>query len=96
MFQKILNYIKNLFSKPEEIKIKPPVHPTIEELNERNQKIRESYENKKPENEKSVCCPNCRRSSEATVECEKCKTVGCDACFTYDPMSNKHYCDDCW
>ena len=71
--------------------------PTIywADLDERDKSIRALYANDEVE---KVVCNNCGElvNKDEIVNCLLCNASGCKNCFTYDPKSDKYYCDSCW
>ena len=74
----------------------PPKVPTLQELDNRDEQIRNLTKKDKEIN--LVTCPNCylKTPSNRIVKCAECGHVGCKECFTYDPSNKAYYCDNCW
>ena len=69
--------------------------PDFNELNQRNEKIKEIY-NQNYNNEIRTVCPNCGYEPAYLVTCTVCGKSGCEECFTFDAETKKYYCKDCW
>ena len=77
----------------------------INEISNRDKKIRELLE-KKPEAIDKLICPTCGSECEGIYRCLKCGKEICDECGTFcaapDTLSSDatvksgYYCSDCW
>ena len=77
----------------------------MNEISNRDKKIRELLE-KKPETVDKLICPTCGNKCEEIYRCLKCGKEICDECGTFcaapDTLSSDatiksgYYCSDCW